>query len=250
MKGIVLAGGAGTRLEPLTKITSKQLLPIYDKPMIYYPIQTLFNSGIREILLISTPNHLPLYRELLQNHDWDGLQIDFEVQPSPGGIPQAFIIGERHIGGSDVVLILGDNIFIGSGAEDAISSISDVNGAEIFGKKVADPERFGVAEIDNKMNIVSIEEKPDSPKSDIAVVGLYVYDNSVVEKAKDLIPSSRGELEISDLNNTYLEERRLKIRLIDDETKWLDTGTFDSLLDAAIIIRNQGMAIIESSDSR
>ena len=236
---MVLAGGSGTRLDPLTRTTSKQLLPIYDKPMIFYPIQTLYNGGIREILVISTPEHLPRYKELFRENRWPGLRFQYKVQPDPGGIPQAFIIGEEYIADDEVLLILGDNIFIGEEIEKEIRSIDNINGAEIFGKRVPDPERFGIAEIDDQMNVLSIVEKPISPKSNIAVVGLYAYDNTVVQMAKELVPSPRGELEITDLNQKYLTEGRIKIRMIEDETEWLDTGTFDSLLDAAIKIRDR-----------
>lgn len=239
MKGIVLAGGSGSRLGPLTKTTSKQLLPIYDKPMIFYPLQTLYDAGIREILLISTPEHIHLYRRLLEIHNWSGMNLHYLVQERPEGLPQAFIIGENFIGTDDVTLILGDNIFIGDQVSEEISLMKSVKGAKIFGKRVLDPERFGVAEINNDHNVISLEEKPKEPKSDIAVVGLYVYDNTVVNKAKSLLPSERGELEITDLNLSYLKEGNLDLVLIGNNCDWLDTGTFDSLLDASNLVRSR-----------
>lgn len=239
MKGIVLAGGSGTRLGALTKTTSKQLLPVYDKPMVFYPLQTLYDAGIREVLLISTPEHLHLYRDLLKSHDWKGMSLQFEIQDRPGGLPQAFAIGKDFIGSDDVTLILGDNIFIGDQISQELSRIKSVDGAKIFGKRVPDPERFGIAEVDGKNNVITLEEKPEEPKSDIAVVGLYVYDHTVVEKTNSLIPSERGELEITDLNLLYLRDGNLDLVIIGDDCDWLDTGTYDSLLDASNLVRSR-----------
>lgn len=238
MKGIILAGGAGSRLHPLTSVMSKQMLPIYNKPLIFYPIETLYSAGIRSILIITTPEHEVLFKQLLDRHDWDGLSFEFAIQPKPEGIPQAFAIGEEFIGDGNVVLILGDNLFISKTIGGSIREALLVEDATIFGFPVLDPERFGVAEIDLEGKVISIEEKPEVPKSNIAVVGLYVYPNDVVSKSKELKPSRRGELEITDLNNLYIEEGRLCLQQIEDGSKWIDTGTFDSLLDAGILVRD------------
>ncbi len=237
MKGIILAGGAGSRLYPLTAIMSKQMLPIYDKPLIFYPIETLYSAGIRSIMIITTPEHEELFKLLLAKNEWEGLSFEFAVQLKPEGIPQAFTIGEEFIGDGNVVLILGDNLFISDSIGDSIQEALLDGDATIFGFPVTDPERFGVAEIDHEGRVLSIEEKPVKPKSNIAVVGLYVYPNDVVVKSKELRPSKRGELEITDLNNLYVEEGRLCLKQIEDDSKWIDTGTFDSLLDAGILVR-------------
>lgn len=248
MKGIILAGGAGTRLYPITKSISKQIIPIYDKPMIYYPLSVLMLAGIREILIISTPKDINLYEDLFGNGNQFGLKIEYEIQPSPDGLAQAFIIGEKFIGNDNVCLVLGDNIFYGyglSGMLEASAKIKD--GAIVFGYYVKDPERYGVVEFDKSWNAVSIEEKPQQPKSNYAVTGLYFYSNDVVEKAKSLKPSKRGELEITDLNRLYLEEKRLKVQLMGRGMAWLDTGTHESLLDAsnyiATIENRQGLKV-------
>lgn len=238
MKGIILAGGAGSRLHPLTSIMSKQMLPIYNKPLIFYPIETLYSAGIRSILIITTPEHEVLFKQLLDRHDWDGLSFEFAIQLKPEGIPQAFTIGEEFIGDGNVVLILGDNLFISDSIGGSIQQALISEDATIFGFPVMDPERFGVAEIDREGKVISIEEKPEVPRSNIAVVGLYVYPNDVVMKSKELKPSKRGELEITDLNNLYVEEGRLSLKQIEDDSKWIDTGTFDSLLDAGILVRD------------
>lgn len=238
MKGIILAGGAGSRLYPLTAIMSKQMLPIYNKPLIFYPIETLYSAGIRSILIITTPEHEEFFKILLAGHDWKGLSFEFAVQLKPEGIPQAFTIGEEFIDGGNVVLILGDNLFISDSIGNSIQQALLSEDATIFGFPVVDPERFGVAEIDQEGKVLSIEEKPLEPKSNVAVVGLYVYPNDVVVKAKGLRPSKRGEMEITDLNNLYVEEDRLSLKEIKDGSKWIDTGTFDSLLDAGILIRD------------
>lgn len=238
MKGIILAGGAGSRLHPLTSVVSKQMLPIYNKPLIFYPIETLYSAGIRSILIITTPEHEEMFKQLLGHHDWDGLSFEFAIQLKPEGIPQAFTIGEEFIGDGNVVLILGDNLFISKTIGGSIQEALLVKDATIFGFPVVDPERFGVAEIDQEGRVISIEEKPEVPKSNIAVVGLYVYPNDVVSKSKELKPSKRGELEITDLNNLYVEEGRLCLKQIEDGSKWIDTGTFDSLLDAGILVRD------------
>lgn len=248
MKGIILAGGSGTRLYPLTKSISKQILPVYDKPMIYYPLSVLMLANIREILIISTPQDISLFERLFGNGEQLGLKISYEIQPKPEGIAQAFIIGEKFIGNDSVCLVLGDNIFYGYGLSKMLENASELkDGAIIFGYWVKDPERYGVVEFDENMNVLSIEEKPLNPKSHYAVVGLYFYSNDVIQKAKSLKPSKRGELEITDLNNLYLQQKRLKVQIMGRGMAWLDTGTHESLLDAsnfiATIERRQGLKI-------
>lgn len=237
MKGIILAGGAGTRLYPITISISKQIVPVYDKPMIYYPLSVLMMAGIREILIISTPKDISLYQNLFRDGSHLGLQISYAVQPSPDGLAQAFIIGEKFIGSDEVCMILGDNIFYGYGFRQMLKEAATLKeGALVFGYYVKDPERYGVAEFDETGKVISIEEKPKHPKSNFAITGLYFYDNTVIEKAKSLKPSLRGELEITDLNKLYLNENKLKVKLLGRGIAWLDTGTHETLLQASNFI--------------
>ena len=241
MKGIVLAGGSGTRLYPLTMVTSKQLLPIYDKPMIYYPISVLMNAGIRDILIISTPQDLPRFEILLGDGHQFGIHLSYKAQPSPDGLAQAFTLGEEFINGEPAAMILGDNIFAGHGLRKrlraAVEKAENGQGATVFGYYVDDPERFGIVEFDKNGNAISIEEKPEHPKSNYCVTGLYFYDNRVVEYAKNLKPSARGEYEITDLNRIYLEDKQLHVELLGQGFTWLDTGTHESLVDATNFVK-------------
>jgi len=247
MKGIILAGGSGTRLHPLTLAMSKQMMPIYDKPMIYYPLSVLMMAGINEILIISTPHDLPHFERLLGNGENLGCKFVYAVQEIPNGLAQAFVIGEKFIGNEKVALILGDNIFYGVGLGSALKQINNPDGGVVFAYHVSDPERYGVVEFDKKNNVLSIEEKPEKPKSNYAVPGLYFYDNAVVNIAKNLKPSSRGEYEITDVNKEYLKQGKLKVSIMDRATAWLDTGTFPSLMQAGqfvqVIEERQGLKI-------
>ena len=247
MKGIILAGGSGTRLHPLTLAVSKQLMPIYDKPMIYYPLSTLISAGIREILIISTPHDLPLFRQLLGDGTKLGCRFEYEVQEHPNGLAEAFIIGKDFIGKDKVALVLGDNIFYGTGLSDLLQKNNDPDGGIIYAYHVQDPERYGVVDFDQKGKVLSIEEKPENPKSNYAVPGIYFYDNDVVEIAMNIKPSHRGEIEITDVNKEYFNRGKLKVSILDRGTAWFDTGTFNSLMQASqfvqVIEERQGLKI-------
>jgi len=247
MKGIILAGGSGTRLYPLTKVVSKQLMPVYDKPMIYYPLTTLLSCGIREVLIISTPADLPRFESLLGNGEDYGCHFEYAVQDQPRGLAEAFIIGEDFIGQDSVALILGDNIFYGSGLDKILQKHINPRGGVIFAYHVHDPQRYGVVEFDTNNRVISIEEKPEHPKSNFVVPGIYFYNNSVVDIAKQIMPSARGELEITDVNSVYLQQNNLEVQILDKGTAWLDTGTFNSLMQASqfvqVIEERQGQKI-------